>query len=397
MTLFDTLRWVLPPLVPVALAVLLVARSDLRHAQRVRATGTFVLGGVAGGVTAYVTALGSRWTGLEVRSSVAGEGAALLFMFCLVAPLGEVSKVAAVWPAFLSHHFEGRREGVAYAALAALGFGAVEVAVMLYGHSGRVWLARAALTLPADVFFATFWGYALGRAKRASRRATSIFPVAWVVATASHGLYNHIAFGRGSGALVGVVPLLLAMAGVAWVGGREIWHPERKARALVDPDVDPADRLSRLPFLALAEPPTLEAVRDALRGSDQPVKLRWILLGALVTVGAMVAGLSAAIAFGYWMHIDFSVVDEHDAATTAPLALLGVGLLVAFPISGFLVARASNVPTLLEPAIASALAILAVCVALGLMAPIALVFAFAFSPIAFGLSCAGAWAGLPTA
>ena len=27
------------------------------------------------------------------------------------------------------------------------------------------------------------------------------------------------------------------------------------------------------------------------------------------------------------------------------------------------------------------------------MAPIALVFAFAFSPIAFGLSCAGAWAG----
>ena len=62
------------------------------------------------------------------------------------------------------------------------------------------------------------------------------------------------------------------------------------------------------------------------------------------------------------MHVDFSVVDEHDAATTAPLALLGVGLLAAFPVSGFLVARASNVPTLLEPALAAALAIAAVCV-----------------------------------
>jgi hypothetical protein len=66
-------------------------------------------------------------------------------------------------------------------------------------------------------------------------------------------------------------------------------------------------------------------------------------------------------------------------------------------VSGFLVARASNVPTLLEPALAAALAIGALCVVLGLMAPIALVFAFAFAPVAFGLSCAGAWAGLPTA
>jgi hypothetical protein len=71
-------------------------------------------------------------------------------------------------------------------------------------------------------------------------------------------------------------------------------------------------------------------------------------------------------------------------------------LLLGFPVSGFLVARASNVPTLLEPALAAAVAILAVCTLLGLLAPIALVFAFAFSPIAFGLSCAGAWAGLPT-
>jgi hypothetical protein len=70
--------------------------------------------------------------------------------------------------------------------------------------------------------------------------------------------------------------------------------------------------------------------------------------------------------------------------------------LSAFPVSGFLVARASNVPTLLEPALGAALAIASVCAMLGLMAPIALIFAFAFSPVAFGLSCAGAWVGLPS-
>jgi len=189
------------------------------------------------------------------------------------------------------------------------------------------------------------------------------------------------------------------MGGVAWVAGRDLKRrgdrPSREWSTKVG-----GDRLSGVPgvsFLAIREPPTLQAVREALRRKDHPIMLRWILFGALVTVGTMVAGLSASVLFGHWMHVDFSVVDEHDATTTAPLVLLGVGLLSAFPVSGFLIARASNVPTLLEPALASAIAITGVCGMLGVLAPVALVFAFAFSPIAFGLSCAGAWAGMPTA
>src|SRR5690606_28065841 len=96
-----------------------------------------------------------------------------------------------------------------------------------------------------------------------------------------------------------------------------------------------------------------------------------------------------------WAHVDFSIVDEHDVSTTAPVALLGSGILFAFPVSGYLIARASNLPTLLEPALASALAILLALVLLGLAAPVALVFALAFSPIAWALACAGAWIGRP--
>jgi hypothetical protein len=104
-------------------------------------------------------------------------------------------------------------------------------------------------------------------------------------------------------------------------------------------------------------------------------------------------GLGSSIAFGHYAHVDFAAVDEHDVSTTAPVALLGAGLLAAFPVSGFFVARASGLPTLLEPALAAALAILASLVLLGLAAPIAMVFALAFSPVAFALACAGAWVG----
>jgi len=395
--LLQTVRWFVPAVVPAALAARFVLRSPLRRVSPPLAVVTFVLGAVAAGVSAYLTSLATRWTGLDLRASSVGEGPALLFLFCLVAPLGEISKVVATWPAFLSDDLQEPYDGVVFAGLAASGFASVQTALILTAHpAGNVWIARALLSMPANVFFASVWGYALGRAKQARRRPTSVFPLSWVVATASHGLYAHIVFGRGPGAIVGVVPLVLAMGAVAWVGWRDLRsRGEHGSREWNAPGAD--EHGNRRSFLARAEPPSLHAVRDALRLHNQPIMLRWIVLGALVTVGAMVAGLASSIAFGHWVHVDFSVVDEHDAATTAPLALLGIGLLSAFPISGFLVARASNVRTLLEPALGAALAILAVCTVLGLVAPVALVFAFAFSPIAFGLSCAGAWAGLPTA
>jgi len=42
-----------------------------------------------------------------------------------------------------------------------------------------------------------------------------------------------------------------------------------------------------------------------------------------VTLGAMITGLSASIAFGHYAHVDFAAVNEHDLSTTAPVALLG--------------------------------------------------------------------------
>jgi hypothetical protein len=51
------------------------------------------------------------------------------------------------------------------------------------------------------------------------------------------------------------------------------------------------------------------------------------------------------------------------------------------------------VKTLLEPALAAALALVLTLLILGIAAPVAVIFAIACSPIAWALACAGAWIG----
>lgn len=387
--MIEWVRWIVPAVVPALLVLALVYFTDRRREPLWLVLLVFALGGVAKGATAYAEARAAAWTGLDISTRVAGNAGALLFLFGFVAPVREASKVAAMWVAFRSKWFDEPEDGIVYSSAAALGFACVANAIHLRAHpTGAIWIVRALVALPAHVFFAAAWGYALGRVKRL-KRPGAIFPIAWLVATAGHGLYAHLVYGRGPGALVGTLPLLLAM-GVATI------FAIRDLRARGDRSSRTSMLLERVSSLyVVSAPPSLRTVREAMRREGQPITFRWVFFGALVTVGAMTAGLAASIAFGHWAHVDFSIVDEHDVTTTAPVALLGSGLLAAFPVSGYLIARASNLPTLLEPALASGVAILLMLVLLGLAAPVALVFALAFSPIAWGLACAGAWIGRP--
>lgn len=372
---------------PALLVLALVYLSDRNREPPLLVALVFVLGGVGKGLTAYLEARASAWTGLAMSAQIAGNAGSLVFLFGFVAPFGEASKVAATWAAFRTRHFDEPIDGVVYSSAAALGFACVENWLTLRAQVGLVWFVRTLVALPAHVFFAAAWGYALGRAKR-TKQPGAIFPAAWLVATAAHGLYIHLVYGRGPGALVGTLPLLLAMAIVTVFAIRDLAaRGERGSRTSM--------LLERVSALYVAGPPSLQTVREAMRREGQPITLRWVLFGALVTMGAMTLGLAAAVAFGHWAHVDFSIVDELDVATTGPVALLGAGLLAAFPVSGYLIAKASSLRTLLEPALASGLAIALTLVLLGVAAPVALVFALAFSPIAWALACAGAWVGRP--
>jgi RsiW-degrading membrane proteinase PrsW (M82 family) len=383
-----TLRWLFPTALPAVIFAVLAVRTDPRREPRWLVAATFFLGAGLGLVALFFISRASTLTGLDMRVASVGERGAMIFIFFVMAPIQEAAKAAAAWPALLSKHIDEPYDGVVYAAAASLGFAAIESGFTLHAHpSGGIWVARALLALPSHVFFSCFWGYALGRARH-GKSGAPIFPAAFLAAIVARGLYSYFVYGRGPGALLGVSPLLAAMGAATWVLWRDLRARQKRSVSIAPPS---SRRWAR--FSAVTHPPSLSAVRAALRRADEPVKIRWVLLGALVTIGAMLAGLASGVVAARLLHIDLSTVDEHDVGAAAPALLLGAGLLASFPTSGWLIARAAGVHTLLEPALAAVVALFVTLVALGFAAPFAVVFGLALAPIAWLLSIAGAWVG----
>jgi RsiW-degrading membrane proteinase PrsW (M82 family) len=372
-----------------ALAMLwIVWRTDPDREPPLVVLGTAGLGILFGAGALWLRMKVSAFTHLDLDVRIAGQGMALLFTFAFAAPIGEAAKVAACWPAFRSRHFDEPYDGIVYASAAALGFGCVESVLVIHAHADNPapWIARVLFALPAHVFFAAAWGWGLGRARQL-REPGAHFPMLFAFAVVGHGFYTHLVYGRGPAALLAAVPLLVAMGIVAFFLARDL-----RRRSLVS-DRSRITALSIKSLEVLSRPPSLRAFREALRNRERPIGWRWVALSVFVHLGGMVLGIVAAVAFGYFAHVDFSVVNERDASTVGPVALLVAGVLAGFPLSGYLVARAGELTTLVEAAAGSTLALMGIVVVLGFMAPVALVFALALAPIAFGLSCAGAWVG----
>ena len=383
--MLDTLRWLSLTVLPTVLAALLVRYTDREREPLWLVSTTFALGAFGAAVVLTLEIHVARFTAMTISAQQSGEGPALLFLFAFAAPIRELAKVAACWPAFRSRHFDEPYDGVVYAGAAALGFAAVENAFMLrLHHDGAVGVARALLSVPAHLFFACLWGYGLGRARRLKEPGGGFF-LLFSAALVSHALYIHLVYGRPAGALVVAVPVLLAMSVVSYFLARDL-------RQRGDSQ-SPVTRLSLASIDVLSGPPSLRRVREAMGATGRPIALRWIAIGTAVMVGAMILGVAGSVALGYFARIDFSLVDEHDVSTTAPVALLGAGLLSAFPFAGFLVARASGIASLLEPAASAGLAIGVGLPAIGVVAPVAVVFGLALTPIGFALACLGAWVG----
>lgn len=351
--------------------------SVLGRVSRRLAGMELLFGAVAGVIAMLVERSVLAFTELSFEVKSSGTMSAVLASFLLAAPLEEASKTLVVWPLYRLRRIDGARLGLCYATATAAGFAAASgVARLLTGPLSGVLVLRALCAVPAQLFFAGVWGYALG-ARRG--QSGSWFPVTWLAAVALHGLYIHIVWGRGPGFLIAVVPLLGFMTlGVA-SALREV-NPESRSRTLAK--------------LHLPEPPRLSLVTEALNPRDQPLMLRWVVLGAFVNVGLMFVLLVAAVALGHRLGVDFSAADESDMTSAGPLALLGAALLASFPIAGYLVARASSSSGVLEPALASALALASIVAILALVAPLGVLFALAVAPLAFGLACGGAWIGL---
>ncbi|MCK6587470.1 MAG: PrsW family intramembrane metalloprotease [Polyangiaceae bacterium] len=348
--------------------------------------GTTALGVIAFALCFIAETALQRWSGLQKHTSSI-DLAVLLYAFVVAAPLEQAMKVAAVVPALRSRHFHEPVDGLIFASASALGFACASNAVYLATQppSGMA-LLRASLSLPAHLFFAGAWGYVLGRDPK-KRLGGRRFEVAWFGAFLFNGVYDHLLFAHGSGALLAALPMLLCIGVAIVFAARDLLRRGAGVPASL--------ATSRRGILSFG-PTSMAAVREALLHSERPILARWIGFGALVTVGVITAMLVGAVALGNTFGVDFSAIDRAEGAkaVAVPLVLLGSAALLAFPVAGYLIARASGAHSMIEPAIAAGLAILGTLVLLGLAAPISVVFALAFAPIAFGLACAGAWVGM---
>jgi hypothetical protein len=323
--------------------------------------------------------------GVDPKQQITGAWASILTTLFVFAPLQEAAKLGVILPT-RGRALRGGWDGVLVGAGVAAGFACVELAwfgrdAAHYGEASIFLVARSLQATIARLFAGAIWGYAIGRARSRVRRFDRASLIAFSVATLLRGLYDHLIFGRGLAALLGSIPLFIGIVAVSYLAARELGSSASRARPTI----------GRNP---IGPRPSLRTVRNALRRSERPVKLRWIVFGAIVTVGVIVASVAGAVVLGLRLGVDFGAVDEGEIAGAVPLALIGLGVLLAFPASGYLVSRASGADSVLEAALSTGLAIAGTLVMLGLAAPVAVVFALAFAPIAFALACAGAWIGI---
>lgn len=392
MSVVSALFALLASAIPIVIFTTILQRAAAREGRLRILLGTIGLGVVAFALASLIEGALSRWSGLHKYSPTI-DLSVLLYAFLVAAPVEQGLKVAAVVPVLRSRHFREPVDGIIYASAAALGFIAAHNAVYLaLGEPSGLAVLRALLAVPAHLFLAGAWGYALGRDPK-KRLGGRYFDAAWVAATLFNGVYDHIVFARSGVALVAAGPILLCMGAVMALAARDLLRRGAAGPRSAMPRSEAWSRRGLLPGLT---PPSIGAMRAALLRSERPLAMRWVVFGALVTTGVITVMLIAAVLIGNRVGVDFAAVDrgEGGRAGAAPFVFLGGGALSAFPIAGYLIARASSARSVIEPAISAGLAIAGSLVLLGLAAPISVVFAIAFAPIAFGLACAGAWIGM---
>lgn len=369
----------------------LFVRQRPRLAQQAPLLVSVLATGVVGAVFAAVVERVVQRT-VELDPFARNGSVTLLFYtFSVSAPLEMALAVAVVAPFWRirrsrrSERWSQRptdREGMVFAACSAAGHATMRHALVAWRAETGLDLVRLLFAGFGFLFLASLWGYTLGRDSDRGLRAKNLALV-WLGATVFLAVQDELLFHRGRQALLASLPLLACVVGTAAF----LWRDPV-------PSVE-SEASGRLSTFLSAPAPSLGAIREAFRHEDRPLTLRWMTLGVFVNAGVVLVGLVVAVALGRRFGVDFAAVDRPEATNEAvgPVALLALGALAAFPVAGYLIARASGSRSVLEPALSSALAMVALLVFFGLLAPTALVFVMAVTPIAFGLSCAGAWFG----
>ncbi|MCC6646384.1 MAG: hypothetical protein IT374_12530 [Polyangiaceae bacterium] len=357
------LVWLATTWAPLAALVAARARRHLR-AEWPRLTWALLLGVLAGAVAANLEL--RVWRSLSLRGLDARAPVSLLVALAFAGPLAEGVTLAAAWPATRRALQDGPLATARAAAATAGGFALSDHLVRLWRGAPASWVGHL-LTTVTWVMLAGAWGYMAGRPGPGAP-GRKLFPT-WLAAALVRGLVAYVLAQPAALAHLAVAPLtlLLLTAGLLLRG-----EGARGARLRASVD---------------------EATEELAR-RDRPVSLPYVLVGMLANQGALLATLALALLVGGRAGVPFASIDTEGARATLPLAVLGGAGLSAFPIAGFLVTRARRAPTLAEPGLSAALAIVVTLLALGVTSRVAFVFVLTTAPVALVLACAGAWLGM---
>ncbi len=291
-----------------------------------------------------------------------------MLLFCV--PLEEAVKVGVLWPLYLRRRLQSGAQGVSAAVFVASGFAVGEICMATWLQiDSWIGLLRIALSLPAHIFFAGVWGYVLG-----GRGRDRYFSLTFIGCVVLHAIYDHIVFSRGPALLVVALPMFATMA----------WGVFALLR---DGASNPITSSS---VYSLLEPRGLGSTRRSTEGHPRGLKLHWILFGALVNLGVTLSFLATTVYAGHRFGVDFALIEDASTEGVLPVLFLAGGLLASFPVSAFLVARASGTRSVLEPAWAMGASIIFVLAVFSVTEPTAIVIAAGLAPVGFLLACAGA-------
>jgi hypothetical protein len=376
--------WELVTIVALAVAFSYGLRRALLGAQGVRlrtAIGLFLAAAVlafpARLLVAYV--LDSFGWSLRSSATVTTLSAWLSTVF-VVAALEHLVLLVVISPIYRSHHLERWGTALSAAGFAAIGYATANAIFGAVATPNAIRALGAVSGVITSTFCAGIWASCL---PLSHVRYRHWFPFAWVIAVLLDGTIHFLVFAQRGGLQVIGVSVVGAMAcGIIFVFRR--LHGPRASAVFV-----PAHR-----FSLHVDAHRLETVRAAFQHAHRPALVHWIVGGAFVSFGASLLGLGAGVFLSRVFSIDLSRVDETNTNAFIPLLLLGGCVLLSFPISGYLTAKASSADSLFEPGLAALISVLSLAVLLVRSAPVTLVLCIAIAPIAFTLACLGAWAGL---
>lgn len=362
--------------VVIALLAVVAWRSvrPVSHARLRVFVGLAIVGVLLACVCTWIETKVFTWLG--VSSAGAGLGqpslgatSSLLALLVFAAPLEEGVKLLVLWPAHAYRHLITRADSVLAALSVASGFalfaGAWPVLQLASSDvGGELFWLRVPLASFAHLFFAGVWAFVLGDSHLRNR-----LQVVWLGATLFHGMYDHIVLVRSAGTLAMIVPIVVTMAVLAFVGLRVVGELPRGLQ--------------------------WSSVEDELLRADVGVTLRWrwVIGGAFATTGILMVAFVAAVSLGHSIGLDFAAANEEDVRANGPLVLLGTAALGAFPVAGYLLAVASSATGIRETAASVALSLVVVAIVLSMATPTSLVFVATAAPAAFALACVGAWFG----